>query len=37
MQAPWGQVNLAGSLLLLFGFDAIALLGIQRLLYRRLS
>ncbi|NJM66772.1 MAG: ABC transporter permease [Acaryochloris sp. RU_4_1] len=37
MQAPWGQVSLAGSLLLLFGFDAIALLGIQRLLYRRLS
>lgn len=37
MQAPWGQVNLGGSLLALFGFDAIALLGIQRLLYRRLS
>ncbi|NJK41603.1 MAG: ABC transporter permease [Acaryochloridaceae cyanobacterium SU_2_1] len=37
MHAPWGQVNLGGSLVALFGFDAIALLGIQRLLYRRLS
>lgn len=37
MQAPWGSVSLGGSLLLLFGFDAIALLSIQRLLYRRLS
>lgn len=37
MQAPWGAVSLGGSLLLLFGFDAIALLSIQRLLYRRLS
>lgn len=37
MQAPWGSVSLGGSLLLLFGFDAIALVSIQRLLYRRLS
>jgi len=37
MQAPWGNVSLGGSLLLLFGFDAIALFSIQRLLYRRLS
>ncbi|WP_299411596.1 ABC transporter permease [Acaryochloris sp. IP29b_bin.148] len=37
MEAPWGSVSLGGSLLLLFGFDAIALLSIQKLLYRRLS
>lgn len=37
MEAPWGSVSLGGSLLLLFGFDAIALLGIQKLLYRRLG
>lgn len=37
MEAPWGSVSLAGSLLLLFGFDALALLSIQKLLYRRLS
>lgn len=37
MQAPWGNVSLGGSLLLLFGFDVIALFSIQRLLYRRLS
>ncbi len=37
MEAPWGSVSLGGSLLLLFGFDAIALLSIQKLLYRRLG
>lgn len=37
MEAPWGSVSLAGSLLLLFGFDALALLSIQKLLYRRLG
>ncbi len=37
MLAPWGSVSLGGALALLFGFDAIALFSIQRLLYRRLS
>lgn len=37
MTAPWGSVSLGGALLLLAGFDAIALVSIQRLLYRRLS
>jgi ABC-2 type transport system permease protein len=37
MNAPWGSVSLGGALILLAGFDAIALFSIQRLLYRRLS
>ncbi|MEO0373577.1 MAG: ABC transporter permease [Cyanobacteria bacterium P01_A01_bin.17] len=37
MDAPWGSVSLGGALILLAGFDAIALVSIQRLLYRRLS
>lgn len=34
MQAPWGEVSLAGALLVLFGFDLVVLLGIQPLLRR---
>lgn len=37
MQAPWGQVSLAGSLLVLAGFDVVVLLAIQRLLRRTLA
>jgi ABC-2 type transport system permease protein len=37
MQAPWGQVSLVGALLLLIGFDLVALLSIQRLLRRTLA
>ncbi|NCJ05868.1 ABC transporter permease [Synechococcales cyanobacterium C] len=37
LQAPWGQVPLGAVLAILVGFDAIALLSIQRLLQRRLS
>jgi ABC-2 type transport system permease protein len=37
MQAPWGNVSLAGCLLLLAGFDGVVLLGVQRLLRRTLA
>lgn len=37
MQAPWGNVSLGGALLLLVGFDVVALLSIQRLLRRTLA
>lgn len=37
MQAPWGSVSLGAALLVLIGFDAIALLGIQPLLKRSLA
>jgi ABC-2 type transport system permease protein len=37
LQAPWGTVSLGGALLLLLGFDAIALLAVQRLLQRKLA
>ena len=37
MQAPWGSLTLSTTLLLLLGFDGIALLGIQRLLQRKLA
>jgi ABC-2 type transport system permease protein len=37
LQAPWGSVSLGGALLLLLGFDAIALLAVQRLLQRKLA
>ncbi|MDB9520138.1 ABC transporter permease [Roseofilum reptotaenium CS-1145] len=37
MAAPWGDISLGGCLLVLLSVDAIALLGIQPLLRRRLS
>jgi ABC-2 type transport system permease protein len=37
MQAPWGSVSLGETLLLLLGFDLLALVGIQRLLQRKLA
>jgi ABC-2 type transport system permease protein len=37
MQAPWGSVSLGTTLLLLLGFDLLALMGIQRLLQRKLA
>jgi ABC-2 type transport system permease protein len=37
LQAPWGSISLGGALLLLLGFDAIALLAVQRLLQRKLA
>ncbi len=37
MAAPWGNVSLGAVLLLLVGFDAVALLGIQRTLRRTLA
>jgi ABC-2 type transport system permease protein len=37
LKAPWGSVSLGGALLLLLGFDAIALLAVQRLLQRKLA
>lgn len=37
MQAPWGNLSLGGALLLLLGFDVLALLSIQRLLRRTLA
>jgi ABC-2 type transport system permease protein len=37
MQAPWGNLSLGATLLLLVGFDAIALFSIQRLLQRKLA
>jgi ABC-2 type transport system permease protein len=37
MQAPWGNLSLGMTLLLLVGFDAIALISIQRLLQRKLA
>jgi ABC-2 type transport system permease protein len=37
MQAPWGSVSLGATLLLLMGFDLLALVGIQRLLQRKLA
>lgn len=37
MHAPWGPVSLGGSLLVLVGFSALALLSVQRLLRRRLG
>ncbi len=37
MQAPWGSVSLGATLLLLLGFDLLALVGIQRLLQRKLA
>jgi ABC-2 type transport system permease protein len=37
MQAPWGNLSLGMTLLLLLGFDAIALISIQRLLQRKLA
>lgn len=37
MQAPWGNLSLGTTLLLLLGFDAIVLISIQRLLQRKLA
>jgi ABC-2 type transport system permease protein len=37
MQAPWGNLSLGATLLLLLGFDLLALVGIQRLLQRKLA
>jgi ABC-2 type transport system permease protein len=37
MQAPWGNLSLGVTLLLLLGFDAIALISIQKLLQRKLA
>lgn len=37
MQAPWGSVSLGATLLMLIGFDLLALVGIQRLLQRKLA
>jgi ABC-2 type transport system permease protein len=37
MEAPWGNLSLGMTLLLLVGFDAIALISIQRLLQRKLA
>jgi ABC-2 type transport system permease protein len=37
MQAPWGNLSLGMTLLLLVGFDAIALISIQKLLQRKLA
>ncbi len=37
MEAPWGNLSLGATLLLLVGFDAIALISIQRLLQRKLA
>jgi ABC-2 type transport system permease protein len=37
MEAPWGNLSLGMTLLLLVGFDAIALVSIQRLLQRKLA
>jgi ABC-2 type transport system permease protein len=37
LQAPWGSISLGNALLLLLGFDAIALLAVQRLLQRKLA
>jgi ABC-2 type transport system permease protein len=37
MQTPWGSVSLGAALLVLIGFDAIALIGIQPLLRRSLA
>nr|WP_239651729.1 ABC transporter permease [Neosynechococcus sphagnicola] len=37
MQSPWGAITMGGALLVLLVFDAIALVGIQPLLQRRLS
>lgn len=37
MEAPWGNLSLGTTLLLLVGFDAIALISIQRLLQRKLA
>lgn len=37
MQAPWGNLSLGATLLLLLGFDAIALISIQKLLQRKLA
>ncbi|HEY9826182.1 MAG TPA: ABC transporter permease [Stenomitos sp.] len=37
MQAPWGNVSLGATLLLLVGFDVLALTLVQRLLQRKLA
>lgn len=37
LQAPWGAVTLGGALLVLIGFDIVALVGIQPLLRRSLG
>lgn len=37
MQAPWGAVTMGGALLVLLGFDAVMLFGIQRSLRRTLA
>ncbi len=37
IQAPWGAVTMGGALLVLLGFDAVVLLGIQRSLRRTLA
>jgi ABC-2 type transport system permease protein len=37
MEAPWGNLSLGMTLFLLVGFDAIALISIQRLLQRKLA
>ncbi len=37
MHAPWGNLSLGATLLLLVGFDAIALISIQKLLQRKLA
>ncbi|MGK7872135.1 MAG: ABC transporter permease [Xenococcaceae cyanobacterium] len=36
MEAPWGDVTFAGALLVLLGFDVVAVLSIQPLLRRRI-
>ena len=37
MQAPWGAVTFGGALLVLIGFNIVALLSIQPLLRRSLA
>lgn len=37
MQSPWGSVSMGAALLVLLGFDALALVGAQRLLRRTLA
>lgn len=37
MQSPWGSVSMGAALLVLLGFDALALAGVQRLLRRTLA
>lgn len=37
MQSPWGSVSMGAALLVLLGFDALALVSVQRLLRRTLA